>query len=78
MNAAATSARPTSIASPTGDVRKSSRLFELGRRSTKKRTDESVVEFPRFIHVSELDVELLGAGAPAGTVTFTEYVAFDC
>ncbi len=53
-----------SIAIPVGDKRMSSR--EAGSRTSVKRTAWSIVAFWRFVHMSELDVMLLGAGVPAG------------
>ncbi len=50
---------------------------EAGNLSTEKRTCDSEDTSRRFIHVAELVVVLLGAGAPEGTMTRTEYVAFE-
>ncbi len=70
MSPAATAAATiASMAIPVGDKRMSSR--EPGRRTSVKRTAWSIVEFWRFVHVSELDVMLLGAGVPAGTTIST-------
>ncbi len=73
---AATATAPTPSRAKAGGDSSTARN-ELGVATSSKRTAESTVALWTFVHVAELAVVLLGAGVPDGTMTFTEYVAFE-